>query len=68
MSGERRIYHGAARGWLATPVYARARLAAGAEITGPAVIEEMSSTTLLAPDQRAGVDRIGNLIINVRRT
>ena len=64
--GERSIYHGAAHGWVATPVYARARLAAGVEITGPAVIEEMSSTTLLNPGQRARVDRIGNLIIRIR--
>jgi len=65
-TGERSIYHGAAHGWVATPVYARSGLAAGVEIVGPAVIEEMSSTTLLNPGQHARVDRIGNLVIRIR--
>lgn len=64
-SGRRDVYHGAEHGWLATPVYARGKLAAGAMITGPAVIEEMSSTTLLTPGQRANVDKIGNIIIRL---
>ena len=45
LMGVRSIYHGAAHGWLDTLVYARAQLAAGIEIRGPAVIEEMSSYT-----------------------
>jgi N-methylhydantoinase A len=64
--GKRSIYHGAAFGWVDTPVYARAKLGAGTEIAGPAVIEEMSSTTLLNPGQRARVGRIGNLVIKVK--
>jgi N-methylhydantoinase A len=35
----------------------------GAEIAGPAVIEEMSATTLLHPGQRAVIDAAGNLIV-----
>jgi N-methylhydantoinase A len=65
--GSRSIYHGAAHGWVQTPVYARAKLAAGTELAGPAVIEEMSSTTLLTPGQGARVDRIGNLVIAINR-
>jgi N-methylhydantoinase A len=64
--GQRSIYHGAAHGWVDTPVYARARFAAGTEVPGPAVIEEMSSTTLLNPGQVARVDRIGNLVIAIK--
>jgi N-methylhydantoinase A len=64
-TGRRDVYHGAEHGWLATPVYARSKLAAGTVIDGPAVIEEMSSTTLLIPDQRAAVDKIGNIIIKL---
>ena len=63
--GSRSIYHGATHGWVDTPVYARVRLPAGATLTGPAVIEEMSSTTLLAPGQRASVDKIGNIVIGI---
>ena len=63
--GRRAIYHGARAGWIETPVFARDALPAGGEIAGPAVIEEMSSTTLLAPSQRACVDAFGNLVIDI---
>ena len=44
-------------------VYARDGLHAGAEIRGPAIIEEWTSNTLVLPDQAARVDAYGNLII-----
>ena len=50
-------------GWVETPVHDRSRLPVGAEIVGPAVIEEMSATTLLHPGQRAITDPAGNLIV-----
>jgi N-methylhydantoinase A len=65
LAGRRSIYHGAAHGWMDTPVYARSRLGADVEIAGPAVIEEMSSTTVLGPGQRARVDAIGNLVVTL---
>jgi N-methylhydantoinase A len=64
-SGERRVYHGKQHGWLVTPVYDRERLAAGATLQGPAVVEEMSSTTVLAPSHSLRVDAYGNLIVRV---
>ncbi|MFL9960211.1 hydantoinase/oxoprolinase family protein [Paraburkholderia sediminicola] len=64
-SGERGIYHGKRHGWQSTPVYDRARLAPGATLQGPAVIEEMSSTTVLAPTHALRVDAYGNLIVRV---
>jgi N-methylhydantoinase A len=63
--GQRSIYHGAQHGWIDTRVYARSRLGARASIAGPAVIEEMSSTTLLAPGQEAKIDAIGNIVIRI---
>ncbi|MGZ9013943.1 MAG: hydantoinase/oxoprolinase family protein, partial [Burkholderiales bacterium] len=66
LCGKRLVYHGLTHGWVETPVYARARLPANMEIVGPAVIEEMSSTTLLTPGQTARVDRIGNLVIDIK--
>lgn len=65
VSGQRNVYFGARYGWVKADVYARARLPAGARLAGPVVIEEMSSTTLLAPGHTARVDRIGNIIIDV---
>ena len=67
VTGKRKIYFGANCGWLDAHVYARRVLPAGATLAGPAVIEEMSSTVLLAPGQSAAVDRIGNLVIKVNR-
>jgi N-methylhydantoinase A len=62
---ERSVYFGVQHGWLVTPVHARAKLPAGATLAGPALVEEMSSTVLLAPGQSATVDRIGNIIVKV---
>jgi N-methylhydantoinase A len=64
-TGTRPVWFGAERGWLETPVYARGRLPAGGALAGPLVVEEMSSTTLLAPGQTARVDAIGNIVIDV---
>lgn len=49
-----------------TPVYRRADLAPGFHITGPAVIEEYSSTTVVYPSFDSSVDDRGNL--RVQRT
>src|SRR5258706_10489370 len=67
-TSKRKVYFGAKHGWLETPVHARAKLPAGAKLTGPALIEEMSSTVLLSPEQSASVDRIGNIIIKLGRS
>jgi N-methylhydantoinase A len=42
-------------------IYDRASLRDGHEISGPAVIEEAASATVLRPDHRLQVDRLGNL-------
>jgi N-methylhydantoinase A len=67
VTGRRKVYFGAGHGWADADVYARARLPAGAALAGPAIVEEMSSTTLLAPGQTAKIDRIGNIIIDLGR-
>jgi N-methylhydantoinase A len=46
---------------LETPVYARAELPAGARIEGPAVIEQLDSTTLVPPGWHAEVDEWLNI-------
>jgi len=50
-----------------TPIYDRSTLAAGNRISGPALIEEHASTTLLLPGDRLEVDGYGNLVIDVAR-
>jgi N-methylhydantoinase A len=48
-----------------TPVYDRAALMPGDTIDGPAVIEQLDSTTLLFPGDRATVDAYLNLIVEL---
>jgi N-methylhydantoinase A len=46
--GERAAFFGAESGWMTTPVIARADLAGG-ERTGPLIVEEYDSTTVVRP-------------------
>jgi len=64
-TGRRRAYFGACHGWIDTPVYDRERLPTASTFTGPALIEEMSSTTLVGVGHRAEVDVHGNLVITL---
>jgi N-methylhydantoinase A len=50
-------------GWIATPIFDRASLAIGTRLSGPAVIDEMSATTLVPPGSTLSVDRCGNLLL-----
>jgi N-methylhydantoinase A len=46
-----------------TRIYERERLGAGAELEGPAVVEEPAASTVVSPGQRLRVDEFGNLIV-----
>ena len=50
--------------WHDAPIYDRGKLGVGAEVQGPAIVQEMDSTTLVLPGHVATVDKIGNLLIN----
>jgi N-methylhydantoinase A len=63
-SGTRDVWFEA--GWRPTPIYRRERLPAGAEFVGPAVVEQLDSTTVVEPDDHVRVDPLGNLVITVR--
>jgi N-methylhydantoinase A len=63
----RRAYFPEARGYADTPVYDRYELAAGTMLTGPAIVEERESTTVLPPGVTATVDEYANLIAETRR-
>jgi len=59
-AGERRA-HFAPSGFVATPVYARARLPLGARLTGPAIVEQPDTTTVIPPGWTGEVEPSGNL-------
>jgi len=56
--GERRAYFGR---YVPTALYERARLPLGARLTGPAIVEQDDTTTVIPPGVIALVDDAGNL-------
>ncbi|MET3934802.1 hydantoinase/oxoprolinase family protein [Arthrobacter sp. OAP107] len=50
------------------PVYNRSLLDVGHRIAGPAVVEQMDTTTLLLPSDVCVVDDLRNLVIEIRRS
>ena len=50
--------------WLDTPVFRRTGLRPGQRIDGPAIIEQLDSTTLIGPGQNACVDDWEQITIN----
>jgi N-methylhydantoinase A len=59
----RRVWFARSDGEVETPIYRRSQLPVGARIGGPAIVEEYSSTTLLAAGDRMTVGRLGELRI-----
>jgi N-methylhydantoinase A len=59
-TGERTAWF-APGGFVTTAVYDRPRLPVGARVTGPAIIEQADTTTVLPPGHQAVVDDAGNL-------
>ncbi|MDJ0760689.1 MAG: hydantoinase/oxoprolinase family protein [Woeseiaceae bacterium] len=54
-------YEGA---WHDAAIFERHKLGVGTEVPGPAIVQEMDSTTLILPGHVATVDKVGNLLIN----
>ena len=52
-----------AGGFTSCPVYDRNRLGHGHRLSGPAIVDQMDSTTLILPGQTASVDPYLNLVI-----
>jgi N-methylhydantoinase A/oxoprolinase/acetone carboxylase beta subunit len=65
-SERRPVYFPECEGFADTPIYDRYQLFAGAELEGPAVVEERESTTVLPPGTRAEVDERGTLTVTLR--
>jgi N-methylhydantoinase A len=62
-TGTREVWLPEAAGFVACPVHDRDRLGPGHRIAGPAIVEQMDSTTLVLPGQAATVDPWLNLMI-----
>lgn len=62
--GHRPVYWREAGGWSDTPVWSRPALPVGFQTEGPAVVEQMDSTTLIPPGMTMAVDRHLNLVVD----
>ncbi len=65
--GTRKVYFEEAPGYIDCETYERLRLKAGDRIAGPAVIEQMDTTTVIPPGETAEVDRYGTLIVELNQ-
>lgn len=63
--GSRPVYFHEQRAFIDTPVYDRYRLAPGATLDGPAVIEERESTVVVGPGARIEMDAGLNLLVTL---
>jgi N-methylhydantoinase A len=63
LDGQREVWLPEAGGRVSVPVYARDRLLPGNRIVGPAIAEQMDSTTVVLPGMAARVDAYDNLIL-----
>jgi N-methylhydantoinase A len=61
LSDEHKIYFDGK--FLSTPIYDRAKLRPGNRLTGPAIVTEMDSTTVVLPGFTGEVDRYFNILI-----
>ena len=62
---ERRPVYFGTTGWVDTPVYDRDELPAGTQFAGPAIINQLDSTTVVPPFTRAEIDEWLNIRIHL---
>jgi N-methylhydantoinase A/oxoprolinase/acetone carboxylase beta subunit len=65
LKARRRAWFPETGGWTDCPVYDRYALAPGAQLTGPVIVEERESTSVLPPGATAAVDEYANLLVSV---
>ncbi|MQA11692.1 MAG: hydantoinase/oxoprolinase family protein [Pseudonocardiaceae bacterium] len=66
-TGTRDLFLPEREAYLPAPVYERALLRAGNELTGPALVEQFDTTTLVLPGEHARVDPHGNIVTTIGR-
>jgi len=66
LKGQREVYFGGAIGWTPCPVYERTKLPYLKKISGPLLVEEPTSTSLVVAGQELEVSEEGLLLIRER--
>jgi N-methylhydantoinase A len=67
LTGQRKVYFEKVRDFVECPLYQRSKLLAGNRLTGPAVVEQYDTNTVVHPGQNLEVDSLGNLVITIPR-
>jgi N-methylhydantoinase A len=65
LKGERKAFSLIKKAYIPHKVFDRFKLFAGAELSGPAIIEEKESTIVVGEDARASVDEYGFVWIDL---
>ncbi|MEK7778333.1 MAG: hydantoinase/oxoprolinase family protein, partial [Chloroflexota bacterium] len=65
LKGQRQVYFGRDTGSIPCAIYDRERLQPGHKLNGPAIVDQMDSTTVIYPGQTAVIDAYRNIIISV---
>jgi N-methylhydantoinase A len=64
VKGKRKVYFG--NGFIETPVYDRYAIEVNKKITGPCIIEEFESTTVVGAESTVMLDEFRNIIIDMK--
>jgi N-methylhydantoinase A len=64
--GQRKVWLPEAGGFVFCPIYNRDRLDAGNRIAGPAIVEQMDTTTIILPGMAARVEAYLNMVLEAK--
>jgi N-methylhydantoinase A len=64
--GRRKVFFGKEHGPLDCDIYHRDRLEPGHKISGPAIVEQLDTTTVIHPEQHVLVDDYRNLLVTLK--
>jgi N-methylhydantoinase A len=65
--GARKVFFGKGHGMLSTQIYSREALEPGHKISGPAIVEQLDTTTVIHPEHQAIIDEYRNLIMREKQ-
>ena len=63
----RQVYFGESGGFHTAVIYDRDKMPAGSTFRGPAIIDQMDTTTVVPPDWTGEVDEHGNIVLRIVR-
>jgi N-methylhydantoinase A/oxoprolinase/acetone carboxylase beta subunit len=66
LKGTARIHINQGRETADCPIYARDLMLAGNTVTGPSIVEQYDSTTVIEPGWQGTIEPFGNLVISRR--